>query len=236
MKCPHCPVELESFTSRGVELDRCGQCNGIWFDREELGKFNRFDVDFPLRSDKPVLGKFTALHCPRCNAFMTRLRYTPGGSLEVERCITCKGVWIDAKEIRAIRRLLTQKLLRRRESRLLDQAARREQEMWEMHMATVAEEEQEDHVSANRWLLMFLTGLPLEVHNPTRRFPWAVIGLIAVNVLVYVVEQLVTPQSVVRYSFIPSEFRRWIGVHHILSAMFMHANFIHLAGNMYFLY
>ena len=105
-----------------------------------------------------------------------------------------------------------------------------------MHMATVAEQEQEDHVSANRWLLMFLTGLPLEVHNPVRRFPWAVTGLIAVNVLVYVVELLVTPQSVLRFSFVPSEFRRLIGVHHIVSAMFMHANLIHLLGNLYFLY
>src|SRR5215510_827982 len=147
MKCPRCPIELAEVASRGVRTHRCTRCRGMWFDRQELAKFNRFDSDFPLRPDNPALGTFTSLHCPVCNSFLTRLRYTPGGSLEVERCITCKGVWVNAGEIRKIRRLLTKKLVSRRRDRLLDQAVRREQEMWETRMTAIAEEEQEqDHV------------------------------------------------------------------------------------------
>src|SRR5215510_9405697 len=107
MRCPHCPVELESTVSRGVQLDRCRRCHGLWFDRDELAKFNRFDSDFPLRPGNPDQGKFISLRCPHCSSFLARFPYVPGGSLEVERCISCKGVWLRESQVRKIRKLLT---------------------------------------------------------------------------------------------------------------------------------
>jgi Zn-finger nucleic acid-binding protein len=191
MNCPHCPVTLESLALRGVQLDRCRRCEGIWFDRDELAKFNRFDSDFPLRPDSASPGVLTSLRCPRCDSFLTVFPYVSDGSLEVERCISCKGVWLDARQIQTIRKLLTRKLVQRRRSRQLDETARREQEKWEAHTAAVAEDEKQDSVSGAEWLFMFVTRLPVEVHNPVRRFPWATMTLIAINAAIFGVQQVI---------------------------------------------
>ncbi len=41
MKCPNCAhSELEPvLTTQGVEVDRCGSCDGVWLDRGEIFHF-----------------------------------------------------------------------------------------------------------------------------------------------------------------------------------------------------
>lgn len=36
MKCPKCGADLEEFSFKGLELDRCNECKGLWFDKGEL--------------------------------------------------------------------------------------------------------------------------------------------------------------------------------------------------------
>ena len=36
MKCPKCDTRLETLTYKGVEVDRCESCNGIFLDDGEL--------------------------------------------------------------------------------------------------------------------------------------------------------------------------------------------------------
>lgn len=38
MKCPHCAVELQMSERKGVEIDYCPSCRGVWLDRGELDK------------------------------------------------------------------------------------------------------------------------------------------------------------------------------------------------------
>jgi hypothetical protein len=38
MHCPKCGMELQTVTFRGVEIDRCFGCNGVWLDEGELEK------------------------------------------------------------------------------------------------------------------------------------------------------------------------------------------------------
>ena len=35
-RCPKCGAELMTIIFRGVELDKCSRCQGIWFDCGEL--------------------------------------------------------------------------------------------------------------------------------------------------------------------------------------------------------
>ena len=35
MKCPKCGADLRVETYHGVEIDRCSECDGIWFDAGE---------------------------------------------------------------------------------------------------------------------------------------------------------------------------------------------------------
>lgn len=54
MKCPKCGASLKTETIRGIEIDRCPDCQGIWLDQGELetlaklrdpGVFNRVMAD-----------------------------------------------------------------------------------------------------------------------------------------------------------------------------------------------
>ena len=38
MHCPKCGMDLLTITYRGIEIDRCFNCNGVWLDEGELEK------------------------------------------------------------------------------------------------------------------------------------------------------------------------------------------------------
>ena len=37
-RCPKCAAPLVTITFRGVELDKCSGCEGLWFDTGELAR------------------------------------------------------------------------------------------------------------------------------------------------------------------------------------------------------
>lgn len=46
MRCPKCGMQLEAIVFRGVTIDKCFSCEGVWLDNGELeqlaGKENKF--------------------------------------------------------------------------------------------------------------------------------------------------------------------------------------------------
>ena len=91
--------------------------------------------------------------------------------------------------------------------------------------------------------------LPLKDNVPTRSFPIVTVALIAANVFVYFfLEQGGSPieQDIVHYSFYPctvsgpcvglAQLRETGAISGIFTSMFMHADFLHLAFNMLFLW
>ncbi len=46
--CPKCPGLLETYSFRGIILDRCSQCSGVWMDRGELEAVIRKVTQGPL--------------------------------------------------------------------------------------------------------------------------------------------------------------------------------------------
>ncbi len=84
---------MQQFHAHGVELDRCLKCGGVWFDGGELE-----DV---LRRKLKVrpLGQ-AERKCVACRATMDLVELHDG--VEVERCRTCHGVFLDAGELEAL--------------------------------------------------------------------------------------------------------------------------------------
>lgn len=37
LKCPKCGADLKTETFHGIQVDRCPECHGIWFDDGEIG-------------------------------------------------------------------------------------------------------------------------------------------------------------------------------------------------------
>ncbi len=40
MKCPKCGMDLMTIEYRGVEIDKCAACSGVWLDDGELEKLS----------------------------------------------------------------------------------------------------------------------------------------------------------------------------------------------------
>lgn len=45
-RCPKCAGELIPVPYRGVELDKCSRCQGVWLDFGELGQVVAEDIGF----------------------------------------------------------------------------------------------------------------------------------------------------------------------------------------------
>ncbi|MEA3306725.1 MAG: zf-TFIIB domain-containing protein, partial [Elusimicrobiota bacterium] len=107
MNCPKCSDEVlvETPTLGNIPLDVCPSCSGIWFDKGELEALikqsqSENTANFDLINPKPK-----GLKCPRCENEMMR-----GGLVNplllVDKCESCGGVWLDANELRLVRKML----------------------------------------------------------------------------------------------------------------------------------
>jgi len=83
---------------------------------------------------------------------------------------------------------------------------------------------------------------PIRDHNPASRFPAVTIGLIIVNVVVFLgyLPLMGNEQAINRFflhwAMIPARVTETGAYYTILTSMFMHAGFAHLIGNMLFLW
>jgi len=81
--------------------------------------------------------------------------------------------------------------------------------------------------------------IPLSADNPTERTPWVTYGLILANLAAFIWQlQHGLEDSIIDHGFVPfflheKEYREsW----HLFTSLFLHAGWLHLIGNMWFLH
>lgn len=98
--CPRCWVEAERVEIEvfgpNIEIDECPKCHGIWLDPGELKKLlkDRKITDY-LTKEIGTQSK-SDLMCPRCGGLMD---IESAEDVEIDVCLTCRGVWLDAGEL-----------------------------------------------------------------------------------------------------------------------------------------
>jgi Zn-finger nucleic acid-binding protein len=97
-ECPQCNTVMKPFMVQSrnpgidVELDRCHACSGVWFDAGELEiATGRSVIKSKSSSDR---------FCPHCSIPLLNAELTAG--VAVEACRTCKGTYLDAKDIATV--------------------------------------------------------------------------------------------------------------------------------------
>jgi len=86
--------------------------------------------------------------------------------------------------------------------------------------------------------------IPIRDENPTRRVPWVTIAIIAINIAVFVYELSLGPTALeafwMRWAFVPARFAANpfspAEIATIVTAMFMHAGWVHVGGNLLYLW
>lgn len=122
--CPVCKVSLTALLLEGgVEVDVCPACSGLWFDHAEVEKVHHGDAALnasitlhhanpapllcrqcgsfnPRRNKKCTLcGAEVALRCIHCDLLLEEVTV---GSLTIDRCNKCRGVWLDGGELSSL--------------------------------------------------------------------------------------------------------------------------------------
>lgn len=101
MKCPKCGVEMRPKTYKGIEIDRCPQCRGIYLDKGELERVEDAQltsiVDICAYSQKNEAMDDVAATCHRCNRSMMKLR--GAGEIQFDWCDGCEGIFFDKGEL-----------------------------------------------------------------------------------------------------------------------------------------
>ncbi len=103
MQCPKCVDTLLKTVvvkSKNIELDRCPDCMGFWFEDKELSAV------LGARAKKNFsIPHFATLQpgakCPHCHKGLYTFCY-PGTMTLVDACKTCHGIWLDNNELKEI--------------------------------------------------------------------------------------------------------------------------------------
>ena len=118
MICPKCTNDMEAVEYEGVEVDRCTNCKGIWFDVGESDWLLGKDAALAIDTGDPSIGRQTneidSYRCPRCDGGKVRKVDPKQTQIRYEECTSCRGLFFDAGEFADLIKDSISELLKRR--------------------------------------------------------------------------------------------------------------------------
>lgn len=106
VNCPFDHVQMRQLEDKGILMDWCELCDGIWLDAGELTRLTHTAKDIPAlppeppeRTQRPSRKQPA---CPRCGFLTETTPYDQDPSLELDRCPRCHGLWLERGELQAI--------------------------------------------------------------------------------------------------------------------------------------
>ncbi len=85
MDCMICGKTMETKEFKGVEIDYCPKCGGVWLERGELEDLSGLDLE-----------KARRITCNKCQGEMSTRVIS---DVEIDYCPKCGNVWLDKGEM-----------------------------------------------------------------------------------------------------------------------------------------
>lgn len=217
LKCPVCNNQhLDAFEFHGEEVDCCHKCGGLWFENGELNSaLSTADNDDDAVRAEENLGKHlgkTRIHCIHCDIPLERYHLMQEFQLEVDVCHKCSGVFIEGHERDKV---VTSPKVRQLVSEL------------------------NGKVGFKTWVFQFLSQMPVEFNLKPKTTPWVTYTLILLNVLIFLMHGMSDKNTLWVYEHFSIQAGQLAAGEEpwtLLTHMFLHGGWMHLIGNMYFLY
>ena len=222
--CPRCVQRpLETCSYGGREVDVCPKCAGLWcepadWDSEALGARPASGVATEASfagtgcaSNKPTVEIQVRADraCPSCRRLLTAVRAGGPEGCAVDRCDQCGGVWFDHGEWEHLECLQTFR----------------------------AHQQDLDRVTTWReWAFQFFLRLPIEFNVRVRRTPVVTVVMMVLCSIAFLEQLAVDPDRWQVFATSATRIWRGEGLYTLITSSFLHGNFLHLLGNMYFLY
>ncbi|HEY9872642.1 MAG TPA: zf-TFIIB domain-containing protein [Candidatus Obscuribacterales bacterium] len=107
IKCPKCQGSLEQIVYAGIEVDRCTECKGIWFDSLEAQELRKVEgsesIDIGESATGSKLNEKGDINCPKCVTKLTKMVDLKQSHIWYEKCPVCYGTWFDAGEFKDLK-------------------------------------------------------------------------------------------------------------------------------------
>ena len=107
MKCPKCGSEFEKIGFQEIEIDRCLDCRGLWFDMLEKEDLVRIEgsesIDIGTRRVGEGFDDLRGAECPKCSVPMLAMIDKDQYHIHYESCPVCYGTFFDAGEFRDLK-------------------------------------------------------------------------------------------------------------------------------------
>jgi len=98
MKCPKCNTEIAAKDFKGIEVESCPGCEGLWLDVHELDELeDKVFAEDELKGTMVFQARPSDWECPKCKGRMKRFNYRYY-DLELDFCPQQHGFWLDKGE------------------------------------------------------------------------------------------------------------------------------------------
>jgi len=247
LRCPDCDVFMIPYTCENVVVDKCPSCEGIWFDDKELGIFRnalgKFDLEqIEIIARPPEPSSEIISSCPRCGSVLYEVKYSYNTKVRIKRCESCHGVWLPLHQtINMIELAKISQAIAPHVEGLAIEAKNMEIQRQRNEQLKKLGTSLTQRIPLWRIYLLYYVGiiLPLYDDNPRSRTPWVTIGIMALNIFVFVAMMISNEPAFElyrKYAMIPSKILGGENLGTLFSSMFMHAGIFHLVGNLFFLW
>lgn len=102
LNCPDCQTPLSPITNSDVVIDVCPQCRGIWLDAGEFDLVLGQKLSSQIR-ESAILNPAISLEPRLCPRDSQDLRIADLGGAELDTCPTCRGIWVEAADLDALK-------------------------------------------------------------------------------------------------------------------------------------
>lgn len=111
MNCPHCLESMTPVSFKGIQVDRCPRCGGLFFDVSELNRLlvmrGAESIDRGILTTRHDVGEAPAIYCPRCleqghRKRMITLADADEPDARFDQCPDCGGSFFEAGRFQAL--------------------------------------------------------------------------------------------------------------------------------------
>jgi membrane associated rhomboid family serine protease/Zn-finger nucleic acid-binding protein len=233
MICPRCQVQLVRYRSHAGLVWQCPRCRGRGVALPVLRRGVEGSAVRYLWVAATRGGVRSPLQCPSCQNPMRQVVVGAGARITVDVCTLCQFVWTDAGELEQMP--LVPPHAKPQEPDL-PQEVKEAQAIAKVKALAQQARRSDDWEGPDNLFqaALLVLGLPVEEENFLERHPWMT-WLTAFTIAVVSVLAFFDLERAIRLlALIPAEWWRYGGIT-LFTSFFVHASFLHLVGNLYFL-
>ncbi len=217
LNCPVCHgASMEVIDFHGEEVDFCPGCRSLWFENGELdAALSTADNGDDSVAVEGALGRRLGkakVHCMHCQKAMDRYHLMEEYQIELDVCHQCRGILVEGDEV--------DKVVRSPELK--------------QHLAAM-----NGQLGVKTWVFQFFARLPIEFNLRPRSTPVVMHLILLINVALFLSYYNNPQLEATLIQSLALQAKQALAMNEPwtwLSHMFLHGDWLHLIGNMYFLY